>query len=287
MSKTIRLVYPDWMGGANKNYAFGSKLLSMLMPQTDKTEILEVPVNKDFDKELAVEEEVTEKSTLLRQQKVASAMLEAKAPEKIITIGGPCSAEQAPINYLHGLYPDAGLIWIDVHPDITKPGDYPNEHAMVLGNLMGEGCPEFAALVDHPFKPENIMYAGLKTDEMETYEKKYMAGYKIRCATPDQLKAEGSKPVIDWIREKGFKHMIVHFDLDVLSPEAFYSLLCNEPLTGPTPFVVGAMNLTEITKLLVDIDNAVELVGLGICEYMPWDAIHLRHTMEQIKIFKD
>ena len=287
MSKTLRLVYPDWMGGANKNYAFGCKLLSMLMPQSDKTDILEVPVDQDYFQELVEEDGVVAKSTLLRQQKVAAQMLEAKAPEKIIVIGGPCSAEQAPFDYLHGLYPDAGLIWIDAHPDITRPGDYPNEHAMVLGNLLGDGCPDFAALVKHPFQPENVMYAGVKLDEMETYEKKYMEEYQIRCATPEQLKSEGSRLVLDWIREKGFQQVIIHWDLDVLSPENFRSLLCNEPGLGPVPYVIGDMNLAEIAKLIVDVEKETELVGLGICEYMPWDAIRLRQTMEQIKIFAD
>ena len=45
----MRLIYPDWMGGENKNHAFGCKLLSMLMPQSNKIEIREVPVDKDYE----------------------------------------------------------------------------------------------------------------------------------------------------------------------------------------------------------------------------------------------
>ena len=287
MSKTIRLIYPDWMGGANKNYAFGCKLLSMLMPQSDKTEILEVPVDKDYAQELVEEDGVLAKTILLRQQETAAKMLEAKAPEKIIVIGGPCSAEQAPFDYLHGLYPDAGLIWVDAHPDITRPGDSSHEHAMVLGNLMGDGSPDFAALVRHPFRSENVMYAGINLEGLETWEKKYMAEYHIRCVTPEQLRAKGSKPVLEWIKEKGFRHVMIHFDLDALTPDDFRSLLCNEPYLGPVSYAIGAMKLAEITQLIVDVEKETELVGLGICEYMPWDAIHLRQSMERIQLFQE
>ena len=47
------------------------------------------------------------------------------------------------------------------------------------------------------------------------------------------------------------------------------------------------MKLAEITQLIVDVEKETELVGLGICEYMPWDAIHLRQSMERIQLFQE
>ena len=138
-------------GGANPNYYFGSKLLAQLAPKNGTYESFEVPVETNFDGKLREEDRITAKSTLLAQQRKAIQILEEKKPDKIITFGGACSVEQAPIDYLHGLYPDAELIWIDVHPDISRPGDYPNEHAMVPGNLLGYGAEDFTALVKHPY----------------------------------------------------------------------------------------------------------------------------------------
>ena len=255
--------------------------------KSSRTKILEIPVSEDYDKELVVKDQVTEKDQLLKQQKLAKELISFEAPDRIIVIGGPCSAEQAPFDYLHGKYPDTGLIWIDVHPDITRTGDYPNEHAMVLGNLLGDGDASFASLVGHKFRTEDVCYAGMKIDEMETYEKKYMEDYRIHTVTPAMLHEMGSRPVLDWVKERGYRHLIVHWDLDVLSPKSFYSLLCNEPLSGPTPYVVGDMHFEEIAKLITDLDHAVDIVGLGICEYMPWDAIALQKTMQKISLFQD
>ena len=40
-------------------------------------------------------------------------------PDKIITIGGNCIVSLAPFDYLHGIYKNVGIIWIDAHPDVT------------------------------------------------------------------------------------------------------------------------------------------------------------------------
>ena len=282
--KVLRMTFPEWQGGANPNYYFGSKLLTQLAPQEGDYESVEVPVETNFDDGLTEEDGITAMSSLLRQQKDAIRILEEKKPDKIITFGGACSVEQAPIDYLHGLYPDAGLIWIDVHPDISQPGDYPNEHAMVLGNLLGHGAKDFAALVRHPFDVKDVMYAGMKAESMETYEKAHMAEYKIACAGPEELR-ESSQPVIDWIKKNGYSKMIVHWDLDVLSPADFRSLLVNEPHENPG-FVAGDMRIEEVTRLIKDISEAAEIVGLGITEFLPWDEIRLRKAMEQIDIFR-
>ena len=43
-----------------------------------------------------------EKTELLEQQKIAYEICEMKDPDKIIILGGDCSVEQAPFDYLHG-----------------------------------------------------------------------------------------------------------------------------------------------------------------------------------------
>ena len=32
-SKTLRLIYPQWQGGINPNYATGSEVLSLILPK--------------------------------------------------------------------------------------------------------------------------------------------------------------------------------------------------------------------------------------------------------------
>lgn len=76
--------------------------------------------------------------------------------------------------------------------------------------------------------------------------------------------------------------------MDVLSPEDFRSILPAEPYTNPDEFpaAVGRMKLQEIADLLREVAEQAELVGLSITEHMPWNAINLRKTLQQIPIFQ-
>ena len=56
------------------------------------------------------------------------------------TIGGSCMVSQAAFDYLHGIYENTGIIWIDAHPDVSQVKDgYPNAHAMVLDRCWDMG----------------------------------------------------------------------------------------------------------------------------------------------------
>ena len=52
------------------------------------------------------------------------------------------------------------------------------------------------------------------------------------------------------------------------------------------PFAVGQMKLYEVARVLNDVSQKAEIVGLSIAEHMPWDAINLRKTLSEISIFK-
>lgn len=286
-NKTIRLIFPEWQGGINKNYATGSEILGIISPNGNNCEIIEVPVSKDFHKELEFVDGFYEKTAIISQQKTAYEILHDKQPDKVITFGGDCSVTQAPFDYLHGKYPDnMGILWIDAHPDISNPSDCTNEHAMVLGNLLGYGAEPLAQLVKHPFTPNQIMYAGLIDSELLDYEKEKLDKMKIPYATPEQL-FKNSKPVTDWIKKNKFQHLAIHFDLDSLSPKDFYSLLCNEPHISPVDYAIGKLTLKDAVRVITDSAKESSLVGLTIAEYIPWDIINIRNEFSKIDIFND
>ena len=214
-------------------------------------------------------------------------MLETKNPDKVITLGGDCSVSQPAFDYLHGKYPEKTcIIWLDAHPDITTPKDYQNEHAMVLGNLLGDGAPNCAKIVKNKFKYDQVMYGGLIHKKLWPYEQEYFKGKNLRFAVPDDLK-ENSNKITDWIKENGFKQALVHLDLDALSPTQFRSLLCNEP-NLPTPdYAIGEMNLKDIVRIIIDISKTAKLVGFSIAEYLPWDIINMRKEFAKIDIFQE
>ena len=143
--KTLRLLMPQWQGGYDESefpgqiYPLGSRLLAWLAPQSDAP-LVEVPVEPWTGAEPVKEGGVFYRREILRQIRAAGNIIEAYAPDRIITFGGDCLISQAPFSYLNERYAGTlGIIWLDAHPDVTPPEDFDHAHAMVLGNLLGGG----------------------------------------------------------------------------------------------------------------------------------------------------
>lgn len=263
MSKTLRLVFPQWQGGNNPNYVFGSELLSHIVPQSNKAETIRVTVEKDFSQELPLENGVIGESGLLEQLAEAERILAEKAPEKVITLGGDCSISQAPFDYLHGRYPESlGILWLDAHSDMSTIKDSTRAHMMVLGNLLGHGAPQFAEKVQHPFKVEQVMLAGLKYEELRPCDHQ-VDDLRMNYLTPAEL-AEDSQLLIEWINQNQFKQLAIHFDLDVLSPQDFRSINPGKPYLDleKFPAPIGTMTLDQIGRIIQDVSEKLRLSDL-------------------------
>ena len=291
---TLRLYYPVWQGGMSPAIAESAPFIKMLVPQGTNCETVEVPISKDFNKEIESKNDVNEPTILLKQIHAAEAILDIKQPERIITLGGDCSSSQVPFDYLHGKYGDSvGIIWMDAHPDISTPKQLHNEHTMVLGNLLGDGCEEFAKVVKNKFSYNKVMYAGLVFEGAFDYEKEYITKNKIRYSTPEDLK-ENSDKIIKWIKEEGIKYLCIHWDLDVLSPDDFRSIFSAEPIKegqksefADFGYAIGKMKFTQAVRMISDVSKEAKLVGLTIAEYKPWDIYYIRNEFNKIDIFND
>ncbi len=82
-----------------------------------------------------------DRDIIAAQTAAALDILKVAAPDRIVTLGGECSASVVPFTYLADRYgDDVAVIWIDAHPDITLPGDvYAGYHAMAVTACMGLG----------------------------------------------------------------------------------------------------------------------------------------------------
>lgn len=162
--KTIRLLYPDHVSGGLETYYFGANLLQHILPQNKNQPLIKVNIAPPNGKEKVVTHGISAEDEVLAGIDDAKAKLEEAKPDSIITIGGNCLVSLAPFDYLHGIYKNTGIIWIDAHPDVSTVNDgYPNAHAMVLGSLLGHGAEQLAAKMKNAkFRPEEIMYIGLQ-----------------------------------------------------------------------------------------------------------------------------
>lgn len=284
---TLRLVIPEWHGGLNPDYVFGSELLSCIVPENEEDETIRITVDRDFQKKTDRKNGIDGEAVLRQQMKETEGILKEKNPNRVIVLGGDCSVTQIPFDYLSGKYKDSlGIIWLDAHPDISGPKDSSHLHEMVLANLLGLNQESDILQAKHPVDKSYVIMAGLIEERLREMDRPCQE-LKLKIASPESLE-KSSEAVLEWMNENGIRHLAVHWDLDVLAPWDFRSIYPGEPYTlaSEFPAAVGRMTLEGIGRLLKDISNEAEIVGLSLTEHLPWDAIRLRKTLSEIDIFK-
>lgn len=281
---TVRLLYPQWQGGNfGKSYPMGAHLLAWLAPESTAP-LLEVPVQKYNGSQLPLENGIVGRTVITAQMRAARSILDANQPNRVITFGGDCLVSQAPFSYLNDRYNGMlGVLWIDAHPDVTTPRNSRNAHAMVLGNLLGEGDPELAREVRRHIDPKLVMFAGL--DDMSPYEWEVVKRLGMRRAGSADV-AKSSNTIIQWIRDNDIKHLAIHFDLDVLDPQQFRSQLFNIPGGKAINAPSGKLTFQQVVRLINDVATRTEVVGFTIAEHMPWDDINLMDMMNALPFMK-
>lgn len=283
--KTLRLLFPQWQGGNNGPYYFGSQLLNWLAPEPDGP-IEQVVVSEPDGQTLPVENGIVARTALLRQADNARHLIDRHKPDRIVILGGDCLVDLVPFAYLNEVYGgDLAVLWVDAHPDVMSPDVFEHAHAMVLGNLLGEGDSDFVAKVKIPIKPQNVMYAGLQ--KISNFETAFIERLNLRHADSDQL-ALTSEPVLKWLNDIGAKYVAVHLDLDVLDVTKFHSLYFGRPDAEEGAFdgiSQGKMTMQQVIRLLNDVSRHTDIVALGIAEHLPWDAIQLKNMLKQLPLF--
>ena len=285
---TIRLIYPQWQGGnvasilpeltpedASRGYILGADLLNFLAPET-KNKILTVPVSDDINR---VEENgILGYKQILKQTKDALKLLKETNPDKIVTLGGECSVSVVPFTYLADKYNnDIVMVWIDAHPDITLPEDktYNGYHAMAVTAIMGKGDEKIISQLPAKIPADKILFVGLRDWEREQIKAR-QAEYGIKHISSEDVSADSSK-ILEWIKSTGAKHVVIHFDMDVLEPNEIIAAV------GVVP---NGMKINEVTRVINDIAKEYDVVGLTVAEPMPRTAIKLRNMLKELPLIK-
>lgn len=284
-AKTIRLIYPQWQGGdiirwipeisdpalAARGYFLGAQLLNFLAPDNGQQKFT-VPINTDI-KERKTVDGVLDRDDIALQTKAALDILNIERPDKIITLGGECSVSVAPFTYLANKYKeDIAMVWIDAHPDITLPGDvYTGYHAMAVTACMGLGDKKIISQLPAKISPDKILFVGLRDWERDEIKVRQHE-YGIKHLTLEDV-ATDSSTVTSWLKGCGASHVVVHFDMDVLDPTDIIAAV------GVVP---NGMKMDEVVRIINDIANEKELVGLTVAEPMPRIAIRLKNMLSQL-----
>ena len=289
---TIRLVYPQWQGGnignfvpelqpddASTGYILGSELLNFLAPQT-KNKTVVVPISDDLNR--TEEYGIMGYKPILKQTKEAIKILNKENPDKIVVLGGECSVSAVPFTYLAKKYNnDIAMVWIDAHPDITLPDDktYNGYHAMAVTAIMGKennkGWNDIVSQLPAKISSDKILFVGLRDWEREQIKDRQIE-YGIKHLTSEEV-SQNSDKIIEWIKQTGVHNVVIHFDMDVLDPNEIIAAV------GVVP---NGMKIAEVTRVINDINNNFNVVGLTVAEPMPRTAIRLKKMLEQLPLMK-
>lgn len=287
--KTIRLIYPQWQGGdiakwitevkdpqqASRGYYLGAQLLNSLAPDSGQ-DTYTVPVATDLV-ERKVTDGVLDKKAIIEQTKAALDILNGQNPDRIVVLGGECSVSVVPFTFLSQKYDgDVAMIWIDAHPDITLPGDvYPAYHAMAVTACMGLGDKQIVSELPAKIDPSKILFVGLRDwerDEIKVRQEQY----GIKHLMPGDVR-ENSDKVMEWLQSCGASKVVIHFDMDVLDPAEIIAAV------GVVP---EGMKIAEVVRVINDIAQEKEIVGLTIAEPMPRTAIRIKEMLSQLPLLK-
>lgn len=167
----------------------------------------------------------------------------AGVEKKILTIGGDCGVEFAPIRELRERYgPGLAVAWFDAHPDLKTPETAHDGafHAMVLAGLLGEGDPALTAT--EPLDPQKV--ALIAPRGAIDAEREMMArGMGTETDEPAEVLA-------------GATHLYVHVDVDVLDPSEF---------DGHNMPEADGLTIGELVASLETL-SGFNVVGAGITE---------------------
>lgn len=282
--KTIRLLYPDHVSGGLETYYLGAKMMAQILPENPDQPLCVVDIDEPAGKHYPIHDGIYGKEQVTSGILNATKILEKERPDKIITIGGNCIVSLAPFDYLHGLYKNIGILWIDAHPDVsTSQNGYPNAHAMVLGALLGKGEKTLCDLMKNdPFDSHQIQYIGLQGlhDYQEDFLQQLSVNYKIQ--TDEFLSLDEIHSFINQ-----FDHILIHLDIDVLDPVFFHSTYFANPELIGDGSGGGKMTLDKLAEILAFINDHTDIIGLTVAEYLPFEEHKLQKIFNKIHIFQE
>ncbi|MFJ3777234.1 arginase family protein [Streptomyces sp. NPDC090075] len=281
---SLRLVWPQWQGAgssavrqlapefpfdvARRGYTVGSAVLEAVLPPHDGPTAT-VPVTMT-DEGTELRDGVEAKDVVVEQLARALEIIRAHDPARIATLGGECAVSVAPFAELARRYgDDLAVVWIDSHPDVDTPETgYEGYHAMAVSALVGQGDPDVLKLLPATVSPERVALVGLHSWQPDVTAN--ITGWGLKTFAPDELR-ESSQPLLDWLASTGCSRLAVHFDVDTVDS--------NEIVLGLGPEPDG-LTSGEVRRVVADLDEAADVVGLTIAEFIPRQVMHLQQILK-------
>ncbi|PTH88757.1 arginase [Streptomyces sp. A244] len=186
---------------------------------------------------------------------VREALAEVPPGDMIVTVGGDCGVDLAPVETALSAFGDRlALVWFDAHADLNTPESSPSGafHGMVLRALIGDG-PEGLRPV-RSVSPDRVVLAGARS--LDPGERDLVERRGIRHVGVEQLADPG--PLLAAVRATGAEAVYVHIDLDVLDPRVFPAVGTPEP---------GGLDVDGLLGAVRALTGEFTLAGIALTEY--------------------
>ncbi len=237
----LALSYPQWQGsGRSANLPRGAEAAAAVCGRY--APLAQVPLADHAIEGFGI----NGWSAIFEQFRCAQAILESIKPRRILTAGGDCSVDVAIIDYLHRLYPDLTVLWVDAHLDANTPDTTPSGsfHGMPVAAIMGSAPAEMRTWLGPPLAASRLLYVSASVGDDGEWAFQRRTG--LRWWEPGH-------PLTGPIH--------IHFDLDALDPAEF-------------PYVAypdGGMRMADGLEVVHAAAGGGHLVGLSITEFAPRD----------------
>ncbi len=270
LDSTLNLFFPQWQGSARFELYRGAKLLYDSLQ--DKISFTQIPVSLIYS--LITDENILGYSQIISQLLDACRVIQTHNPNRILTIGGDCGVEIAPVSFLNKKYSQAlTVIWLDAHGDLNTPSSSPSSHfhGMPLRALLGEGDEDILNYAFSRLSPEQIFLVGAR--EFDLAEKTFIQQEKISIFSAESINCGDFNRLFSVLDKTGSDKLYIHLDLDVIEPEEFPHVAC------PTP---GGIHTDRLRDLLVGLKNNFDIVGFSVLEFLPNESKRLA-ALEVVK----
>jgi arginase len=270
---TLRILFPQWQGSGHKRAKElfdGAKSLKPFLP----SDTIELEVEQ-VDTETS--NKIMRYADIVLNLEEALSIIQQATPKKLVTIGGDCGVDAAPVTYLNSIYKDLAVVWIDTHGDLNTPESSPSKafHGMVLRTILGESDAGLLEKLPSKLSADQIFLAGVR--EFDPSELSYFEENRLKLFGIKDLE-NNQDALIEVMQARGFKNLHIHLDLDVLDSGQFAST-CYPTAHG--------LSVEGLLKLLGVLQKDMNVVGFTMTEFVPindTDIEIVKRVLEAVKL---
>ncbi|MBD1805576.1 arginase family protein [Microcoleus sp. FACHB-SPT15] len=257
LHETLNLFFPQWQGSGKFDLYQGAKLLYESLH--DRISFTEISTSLTYS--LTIDESILGYSQIFSQLLEACRVIQAHNPERILTVGGDCGVEIAPVSFLNKRYDEAlAVLWLDAHGDLNTPSSSPSSHfhGMPLRVLLGEGNTDIVEQAFSTLRSNQVFLIGSR--DFDSPERSFIQQSDLSVFSAKVINDGEHEPLFSTLEKAGFNKLYIHLDLDVIEPEEFPDVAC------PTP---GGIHIDRLKNLLVCLRESFDIVGFSVLEFLP------------------